>query len=109
MSDVWTSGLVQNVYTVSAAVSARDPGGLTVKAHAKPTKVAGLVLANAKDIVASGDANGNCALNTPMSGRTIRSESRGLKREDLIRSKLLLIKCLLLLLQGLDLLLNGDL
>jgi len=54
-----------------------------------------------------GDGNG--ALDAPMSGRTARNEPRGLQRENLIRSELLLIKCLLLLLQRFDLLLDGDL
>lgn len=44
-----------------------------------------------------------------MNRRAIRSEPRGLQGEDLVRSELLLVKCLLLLLQRFDLFLNGDL
>ena len=111
-SETLTTSFVQNIYAVSAAMPTRNSSSLTVKAHTKPTKVAKLthlVLDSAKDIVATGDANGNGALNTPMSQLTVRSEARGLERENLIRSKLLLIKCLLLLLQCFDLLLKGDL
>ena len=53
--------------------------------------------------------DGNGALDASMSGRAARSEPRSLQRENLIRSELLLIKCLLLLLQRFDLLLDGDL
>ena len=107
-----TSSLVQNIYAVSAAVSTRNSGSLTIEAHPKPAKVAELahwILESAKAIAATGDTNGNGALNTPMSGRTVWSETRGLERVNLVGSKLLLIKCLLLLLQCFDLLLNGDL
>ena len=109
-----TRGLVQDIYTVSAAMSTRDSRCLTIKAHAEPTEGAKVAkLAHwarcAKDIVSTGEANGNGALDTSMSGRTIRSEARSLHGENLIRSELLLIKCLLLLLQSFDLLLNGDL
>jgi hypothetical protein len=110
-SETLANSLVQDIYTVSATVSSRNSGSLTVKAHAKPTKVAELtyrILESAKEIiVATGDANGYGALNTSMNRLTIRSESRSL--ENLIGSKLLLIECLLLLLQCFDLFLNGDL
>jgi len=62
-----------------------------------------------EDIVATAEADRNSALDAPVGGRTVRGKSRSLEREDLVRSELLLIKCLLLLLQHLDLLLNGDL
>lgn len=97
---------------MSTAVSTRNSGSLAVKAHSKPAQVTQLarwVLGNAKDIVPTGDSNGYGTLDTPMSGRTIRSEARSLERENLIRSKLLLIKRLLLLLQCFDLLLDSDL
>jgi len=104
-----TYGLVQNIYTVSAAMSTGYSGGLAVKAHTKPTEVAELVdrTLSTERIVGIGDRNG--ALDAPMSGRTARSEARSLQRKNLIRSELLLIKCLLLLLQRFDLFLDGDL
>ena len=110
-SDTLTNSLVQNIYTVSATVSARNSSGLTVEAHTKSAEVAERVdrVLSAKDIVSTREANGNSTLNTPMSRRAVRSESGSLHREDLIGSELLLIKCLLLLLQCFDLLLNGDL
>lgn len=104
-----TRGLVQNVYAVPAAVSTRDSSTLTVKTDVERSKVAELahwILYSAK---ATCEAKGNGALNTSMSGRTARSEARSLQGENLIGSKLLLIKCLLLLLQRFDLLLNSDL
>ena len=96
---------------MSATVSTRNSSRLTVEAHTKSTEVAELVdwTLTAEDIVTTGDADGNSALDAPMSGRTVRGKSRSLEREDLVRSELLLIECLLLLLQHLDLLLNGDL
>ena len=96
---------------MSATVSARNSSGLTVETHTKSAEVAERVdrALSAEDITSTGKANRNSALNTPVSGRAVRSESRGLQREDLIRSELLLIKCLLLVLQRFDLLLNGDL
>ena len=101
-SEALAGRLVQNIHAVSAAMSARNSGSLAVKAHTKPAKIAELahlVLAGTKYIVAAGDANRNGALNASVSGRTVRGKARGLERKDLIGSKLLLIKCLLLLLQ----------
>jgi len=107
--DALTNSLVQNIHAVSATMSTRDPSSLTVEAHTKSTEVSELAdrVLSTERIV--GVRDGNRALDASMSGRTARSETRSLQRENLIRSELLLIKCLLLLLQRFDLLLDGDL
>ena len=101
--------LVQDVDAVTPAMSTGDRRRLSVKAHSQTADIAKLAhgaLLSAESVDAH--AHGDGAVDTTVY-IAARSEARGLEGEHLVRCELLLVESLLLLLQSLNLILDGNL
>lgn len=104
-----TDAFVDDVYTVPTAMSTRHTLGLAVKTKIQAIEVP--KLAHRMLHIAKGGgvrAHWYSALDAPMSAAGWYNAG-SLERQNLIRSKLLLVQCLLLLLQSFDLILKGNL
>ena len=104
-----TVALVDDIDAVTAPMTTRNALRLAIKTHSE-TEV-GKLAHRVLHCEVGGDASAhwNGALHATVSSATSWSQTRGLEREDLVLSELLLVERLLLLLQGLDLGLNSDL
>jgi hypothetical protein len=102
-----------DIYAVSPAVTARNTLRLAIETKTKGTQTTKLTHSSLrctkKVQVTACHAYRSSALDTPVRRRSVRSKSWSLERQNLVRSKLLLIESLLLLLQRLDLVLQSNL
>lgn len=102
-------GFVDDVNAVSPTMASRNTLRLTIKSETKTAQIPKLTHGLLASEVRTTYSHRNSALDTPVRCYSARCKSRSLERQHLIRSKLLLIKSLLLLLQRLDLVLKSDL
>ncbi len=106
-----TAGLVEDVDAVTPAVSAGDGRRLSIKTHAQATKTAELAhssLRAPEAVDAHVHRRDGSAVHTAVDIAT-RREASCLEGQHLVRSELVLVERLLLLLQRLNLALDGDL
>ena len=105
-----STSLVQDVHAVTPAVTAGNTG-LRVQAHSHATQLAELAHGRLRTGERRADAHsdGQSAVHSAVSAASRRGKASGLEGEDLVLRKLLLVERLLLLLEGFDLGLNGNL
>ena len=96
---------------MTPAMATRDTCALRIQAHSEIAKLAKLSHSRLRTGERRADAHPNrqSAVHSTVNATSGWGKASGLKGQDLVLGELLLVKRLLLLLQGFDLGLNGDL